>query len=174
MTCLWDKSWEPASKLPGLCDWVACLKPPPPPSFTNLRITDWNGKPIAFGNSAHYVCDRGFSFEEDPAQEEQTYTCQDGTAPDTRRGFFDVPDDEEDWPRCVRGKPLEVLKCVQYDLVRSPLVYNLYRYQDLPAQNPLSLRMRDSVISFQPNFLRRWRSRATFRARQCESNVILS
>ena len=79
-------------------------KPPPPPSFTNLRITDWNGKPIAFGNSAHYACDRGFSFEEDPAQEEQTYTCQDGTAPDTTRGFFDVPADEEDWPRCVRGK----------------------------------------------------------------------
>ena len=116
MTCLWDKSWEPDDRLPGPCDWVACLKPPLPPSFTNLRITDWNGKPIAFGNSVHYVCDRGFSFEEDPAQEEQTYTCQDGTAPDTTRGFFDVPADEEDWPRCVRGESsvtMVVLKSVQ-------------------------------------------------------------
>ena len=52
--------------------------------------------------------------------------------------------------------------------------YTLWRYQALHAQNPLSLRMRDSVISFQLNFLKRWRSLATFRGRQCESNVILS
>ena len=104
MTCLWDKSWDPGERLPGPCDWVACLKPTPPPRSTNLRITDWDGKPVAFGDSVHYVCDRGFSFEEDPAQEQQIYTCQDGTAPDTERGFFDVPDEEEEWPRCVKGK----------------------------------------------------------------------
>ena len=110
MTCLWDKSWDPDEKLPGPCDWVACLKPPRPPASTNLRITDWDGDPIAFGDSVHYVCDRGFSFEEDPDLEEQIYTCQDGTAPDTVRGFFDVPQEEDDWPRCVRGKLSWVLK----------------------------------------------------------------
>ena len=177
MTCLWDKSWDPDDKLPGPCDWVACLKPPLPPSFTNLRITDWNEKPIAFGNSAHYVCDRGFSFEEDPAQEEQTYTCQDGTAPDTTRGFFDVPTDEEDWPRCVRGKPLEFLKCVRsqkWAYISQVRIGCRYLFQVLHAPNPLSLRMRDSVILFQRNFLKKWRNHATFKARQCESNVILS
>ena len=103
MTCLWDKSWEPDYRLPGPCDWVACLKPPLPPASTNLRVTDWDGKPIAFGDIVRYVCQRGYSFEEDPAQLEQTYTCQDGTAPDTNRGFFDVPVEEDEWPRCVRG-----------------------------------------------------------------------
>ena len=104
MTCLWDKSWEPDYRLPGPCDWVACLKPPLPPVSTNLRVTDWDEKPIPFGDSIRYVCKRGHSFEEDPAQLEQTYTCQDGTAPDTNRGFFDVPIEEDEWPRCVRGK----------------------------------------------------------------------
>ena len=114
MTCLWDKSWEPDYRLPGPCDWVACLKPPLPPASTNLRVTDWDGKPIAFGDIVRYVCQRGYSFEEDPAQLEQTYTCQDGTAPDTNRGFFDVPVEEDEWPRCVRGKmnnKLDLLQC---------------------------------------------------------------
>ena len=104
MTCLWDKSWEPDYRLPGPCDWVACLKPPLPPVSTNLRVTDWDGTPIAFGASIRYVCKRGYSFEEDPAQLEEAYTCQDGTAPDTKRGFFDVPIEEDEWPRCLRGE----------------------------------------------------------------------
>ena len=107
MTCLWDKSWEPDYRLPGPCDWVACLKPPLPPASTNLRVTDWDGKPIAFGDIIRYVCQRGYSFEEDPAQLEQTYTCQDGTAPDTNRGFFDVPVEEDEWPKCLRGNSYE-------------------------------------------------------------------
>ena len=104
MTCLWDKSWEPSHKLPGPCDWVQCLKPPTPPASTNLRVTDWDSQPIPFGDPIRYVCKRGFQFEEDPAQEEQVYSCQDGTAPETVRGFFDVPQEEDEWPRCVRGK----------------------------------------------------------------------
>ena len=74
---------------------------------TSLRVTDWDGKPIAFGDIVRYVCQRGYSFEEDPAQLEQTYTCQDGTAPDTNRGFFDVPVEEDEWPRCLRGNSYE-------------------------------------------------------------------
>ena len=104
MTCLWDKSWQPSHKLPGPCDWVQCLKPPTPPASTNLRVTDWDSQPIPFGDPIRYVCKRGFQFEEDPAQEEQVYSCQDGTAPETVRGFFDVPQGEDEWPRCVRGK----------------------------------------------------------------------
>ena len=92
------------AKLSLLCDWVQCLKPPTPPASTNLRVTDWDSQPIPFGDPIRYVCKRGFQFEEDPAQEEQVYFCQDGTAPETVRGFFDVPQGEDEWPRCVRGK----------------------------------------------------------------------
>ena len=49
------------------------------------------------------MCERGLMFEDDPAQEEQTYTCQDGTVSGTNKGFFDVPEEEEDWPRCLQG-----------------------------------------------------------------------
>ena len=63
MTCLWDKSWDPSHKLPGECDWVECLKPPTPPASTNLRVTDWDSKPIPFGDPVRYVCKRGFQFE---------------------------------------------------------------------------------------------------------------
>ena len=104
MSCLWKQSWEPGHKLPGPCDWIACLQPPLPPPSTHLRINDWDLQPIAFGDLGHYVCDRGFMFEEDPAQLEQTYTCQDGTAPDTDRGFFDAPQDEDEWPTCIQGE----------------------------------------------------------------------
>ena len=104
MTCLWDKTWEPSHKLPGECDWVEGLKPPTPPASANLRVTDWDSQPIPFGDPVRYVCKRGFQFEEDPAQEDLVYNCQDGTAPDTVRGFFNVPTDEEEWPICVRGR----------------------------------------------------------------------
>ena len=52
------------------------MRPPPPPPESNLRITDWFGAPIPFGQSARYVCDRGLLFEDDPAQEEVLYECQ--------------------------------------------------------------------------------------------------
>jgi hypothetical protein len=103
MSCQWDKTWSPHYKLPGDCEWVACLRPALPPPSTHLRANDWDLAPIKFGDLAHYVCQRGFSFEDDPAQLEQTYTCQDGTVPKTTKGFFDVPKLEEDWPKCILG-----------------------------------------------------------------------
>ena len=102
MTCQWDKTWSPSNKLEK-CDWVSCLKPPTPPASTHLRVTDWDGLPIPFGDKVHFVCERGLKFEEDPAQESVFYDCQDGTAPPTKKGFFDVPDKEEDWPRCLQA-----------------------------------------------------------------------
>ena len=106
MTCQWNKTWTPTHEL-AECDWVACLKPPTPPRSTNLRVTDWDGLPIKFGDKVHFVCDRGMLFEDDPAQVELTYTCQDGTVPDTKKGFFDVPQEEVDWPRCLQGTTLD-------------------------------------------------------------------
>ena len=60
MSCQWDKSWSPTSSLDP-CDWVACLKPPTPPLSTNLRVSDWFGAPIEFGNEIRFVCQRDFS-----------------------------------------------------------------------------------------------------------------
>ena len=102
MTCQWDKSWTPTPTLDP-CDWVACLKPPTPPKSTHLRVSDWFGDPIPFGDQIRFVCDRGYFFEEDPAQVDVKYTCQDGKSEgfEEKRGFFDVPDLEADWPRCL-------------------------------------------------------------------------
>ena len=102
MTCQWNRTWTP-SELLDPCDWVACVKPPTPPKSTNLRVTDWDGDPIPFGSPVRFVCKRGLMFEEDPAQEEVTYDCQDGTAPGTKKGFFNIPEAEEDWPRCLQA-----------------------------------------------------------------------
>ena len=102
MTCQWNRTWTPTHILKE-CEWVACLKPPTPPAWSNLRINDWDGKPVAFGDLAHYVCDRGMMFEEDPEQLEVTYSCQDGSDKQFSRGFFNVPLDESEWPRCLRG-----------------------------------------------------------------------
>jgi hypothetical protein len=55
---------------------VACLRPPIPPPQTNLMITGWFGDPVPFGGIATYVCARGMQFENDPFQENVTYTCQ--------------------------------------------------------------------------------------------------
>ena len=105
MTCQWDKTWAPTSTL-TTCDWVACLKPPVPPASTNLRVTDWFYEPIPFGEQIRYVCERGYYFEEDYSQIDVSYTCQDGSDSDhaDKRGFFDVPQEELDWPQCVMGK----------------------------------------------------------------------
>lgn len=32
------------------------------------------------------------------------YTCQGETKDDLRKGFFDTPTTEDDWPRCLEGK----------------------------------------------------------------------
>ena len=42
-------------------------------------------------------------FEDDPGRLEVTYSCQDGAVEGTRKGFFDVPADPADWPRCTDG-----------------------------------------------------------------------
>ena len=104
MTCQWDKTWTPTTEL-GTCDWVACLKPPLPPLSRNLVVSDWFGDPIAFGDQIRFVCRKGYYFEEDPSQIDVKYTCQDGTNPDhkDKRGFFDVPENEDEWPRCMLG-----------------------------------------------------------------------
>ena len=104
MTCQWSKQWTPKSTL-NPCDWVACLKPPAPPKSTFLRVSDWFGDPIPFGQQIRFVCERGYYFEDDPAQVDLLYTCQDGSAEEhkDKRGFFDVPQEEADWPRCVLG-----------------------------------------------------------------------
>ena len=79
MTCLWDKTWSATTQL-GDCQWVACLKvrtlfidriktkfisdqPPTPPPGTNLRVTHWNGEPIAFDDQVMFVCEKGYYFE---------------------------------------------------------------------------------------------------------------
>ena len=51
------------------------------------------------------MCQRGYFFEDDPLQLDVKYTCQDGSHNDhkDKRGFFDVPEKDEDWPRCLLG-----------------------------------------------------------------------
>ena len=103
MTCQWDRNWT-ASNILDPCDWVQCLKPPEPPAWTNLKVTDWNEEPIDFNGYVSYVCLRGFKFEDDPEQENVRYQCQDGSKPGTTRGFFNVPKSEDQWPNCVEGR----------------------------------------------------------------------
>ena len=105
ITCQWDKTWTPSSTI-AECDWVSCLKPPVPPPSRNLRVSDWNGETIPFGEQIRFVCKRGYKFEVDPEQADVKYTCQDGSNKDfkDKRGFFDVPELETDWPRCVLGE----------------------------------------------------------------------
>ena len=105
MSCQWDKSWSP-SPLLDPCDWVACLKPPTPPPSTHLRVSEWFGAPIQFDDQIRFVCERGYFFEEDPSQEDVKFTCQDGSHSgyEGSRGFFDIPETEEKWPRCLMGK----------------------------------------------------------------------
>ena len=102
VTCQWDKTWAPSSSIVE-CDWVSCLKPPLPPPSRNLRVSDWDGETIPFGEQIRFVCKRGHKFEEDPEQVDVKYTCQDGSNKEykDKRGFFDVPEKEDDWPRCV-------------------------------------------------------------------------
>ena len=71
----------------------------------NLVVSDWFGDLIAFGDQIRFVCRKGYYFEEDPSQIDVKYTCQDGTNPDhkDKRGFFDVPENEDEWPRCMLG-----------------------------------------------------------------------
>ena len=66
-------------------------------------VTDWFGDTIPFGEQITFVCERGHYFEDDYDQIELAYTCQDGSNPDfpDSRGFFDIPEKEEDWPRCL-------------------------------------------------------------------------
>ena len=85
------------------CDWVQCLKPPTPPVSAHLRVNNWDGKPIEFGDTVEFVCERGHKFEDDPSQGHVIYTCQANTENTLNRGFFDSPLSENDWPRCLEG-----------------------------------------------------------------------
>ena len=102
MTCKWDRMWTETTKLMD-CDWVQCLKPPTPPASVHLRVNYWDGKPIEFGDTVEFVCERGHQFEDDPGQESVTYTCQGNTESLLNRGFFDSPLTETEWPRCIEG-----------------------------------------------------------------------
>ena len=101
MTCNWDKSWSPGSEILD-CDWVACLEPPQPPGYANMRVTNWFGDPIPFGENAMFVCERGMKFEDEPNKEYEEYQCQNGSLPGSLRGYFIVPK-EDMWPRCITG-----------------------------------------------------------------------
>ena len=102
MTCNWNKTWSPVDDLLP-CDWVACLDPPVPPQYANLRVTNWFGDPIQFGEKVRFVCERGMKFDADPETEYVEYQCQNGSLPATERGYFKIPKEDE-WPRCVKGK----------------------------------------------------------------------
>ena len=102
MTCQWDRQWT-STHIPLECEWIECLRPPEPPAESNLRLTDWFGETVPFGGSARYVCKRGMQFEEDPAQLDVLYQCQDGSDGITPRGFFNVPDTPSGWPRCLEA-----------------------------------------------------------------------
>ena len=102
MTCLWDRNWT-ATNVLDPCDWVQCLKPPNPPTFTNLRVTDWDGEPINFGDKITYVCEKGYQFEDDQYQVSISCQCQDGLKPKTIRGFFNTPATDDQWPKCTKG-----------------------------------------------------------------------
>ena len=102
MTCQWDRNWTASTTLMA-CDWVQCLKPPTPPLWSNLIVSNWDGAPFNFGAIVTYVCDRGFYYERVAAIKSFNYTCQNGIDPKYKRGFFNHPN-ETDWPRCVQGK----------------------------------------------------------------------
>ena len=102
MSCQWNEEWTGSAAIPELlpCDWIACLQPPTPPSWTNLRHTGWFGDPIPFNGWVRFVCERGTFFEFDPELEYVDYQCQDGNEEGTERGYFKIPD-EADWPICL-------------------------------------------------------------------------
>jgi hypothetical protein len=103
LTCRWSGRWSSRPELPD-CEWTACLRPPAPPLSSRLRIHGWLGAPLPFGSMARYVCDRGEQFQEDPAREEVTYSCQSGLEEGVEPATFDTPAAEEDWPRCALGR----------------------------------------------------------------------
>jgi len=101
MTCLWDRNWTNTNVL-NECDWVQCLKPATPPSWSNLKISNWNGKPYEFDTYAVYVCKRGYYYLKNVNIKSFQYKCESGSDSKFKRGFFSAPQ-EPDWPRCVRG-----------------------------------------------------------------------
>ena len=102
MTCNWDKSWTPGHEILD-CDWVACVQPPQPPGYANMRVNNWFGDPIQFGEKVMFVCERGMKFENEPSKEYEEYQCQNGSLPGSQRGYFIVPE-KDMWPRCITGR----------------------------------------------------------------------
>ena len=64
---------------------------------THLKVSDWQGDPIQFGDKVSFVCDRNTYFEDEEMTSVE-FTCQD----DARGGHFDAPDNDTAWPQCVR------------------------------------------------------------------------
>ena len=102
MICQWDKTWKPTNHL-GECEWFACLKPTTAPKSTNLIPINWDGKPISFEEKITYACDRGTFNTDDQYVNTFEYICQDGSKKKTRKGFFNTPEAEKDWPQCLKG-----------------------------------------------------------------------
>ena len=76
ITCNWNKTWTPYNELDS-CEWVACINPPKPPSFTHLQA-DWDGVPVNFTSNIAYSCnsdDVSRYFEWDRDMESYNVTC---------------------------------------------------------------------------------------------------
>ena len=63
--------------------------------------------------------------QDDPSLESVVYTCQGETKDDLRKGFFDTPTKEDEWPRCLEGtwKNLD-LKILQTNISFSSTLSN--------------------------------------------------
>ena len=110
MTCLWDRNWTDTTILKP-CDWVQCLRPPTPPLWSNLKVSNWDGKPYEFNTDVVFICKRGYFYDVDSSITSFSYTCQNGSDPLYTRGFFNQPD-EESWPRCVKGNNIYAYICI--------------------------------------------------------------
>ena len=76
IVCNWNKTWTPYNELDS-CKWVACINPPDPPSFTNLKV-EWDGIPVNFTDNIPYTCNSdevNHYFEWDRDMEHYNVTC---------------------------------------------------------------------------------------------------
>ena len=130
MTCQWNRTWMPTNRL-GTCEWVACLQPPKAPTSSNLRVTHWFGQPIPFGEQVKFVCSPGYYFEEDYHQSHVSFTCQDGSNPGFDAGYFDSPEYDVDWPRCVFAplcpKPPSTPREGKREVISQPIPIDQYQ-----------------------------------------------
>ena len=84
---MWDLTWQPQGF--GRCEWTHCISPP---SFNNMG-NNWDGNPLAFGDSLTYSCNYGFFFEDNQDRITWEVSC-------LNTGQFDIDPDM----RCVTSK----------------------------------------------------------------------